>query len=116
MGETTDKEDGMGAVWVVEGGEGINPRSVYNELVKQAEWECGHDPYNGTISTSDGYVVHDWEFRTERSALDFAQQLGEQDECLYEKWGAFGAIPYWADDADPRDPVKGWVFFGLAAD
>ena len=30
---------------------------AYNELVEEAEYEYGHDGYNGTISTSDGFKI-----------------------------------------------------------
>ena len=30
---------------------------AYNELVQEAEYEYGHDGYNGTISTSDGFFI-----------------------------------------------------------
>jgi hypothetical protein len=32
-----------------------NMRDAYNELRDEALWECGHDAYNGTISTTSGY-------------------------------------------------------------
>ena len=30
---------------------------AYDELVKEAEYEYGHDGYNGTISTSGGFFI-----------------------------------------------------------
>jgi len=30
-------------------------RDAYSEAVEDAEYEDGHDPYNGTISTTDGF-------------------------------------------------------------
>jgi len=30
---------------------------AYNDLVEGAEYEYGHDGYNGTISTSDGFFI-----------------------------------------------------------
>ena len=32
-----------------------NASDAYNSIVKEAEYECGHDPYNGTISTTNGF-------------------------------------------------------------
>ena len=32
-----------------------NASEAYNSLVETAEYEYGHDGYNGTISTSDGF-------------------------------------------------------------
>jgi len=33
----------------------FTPREAYNDLVEDAEYEDGHDAYNGTISTTDGF-------------------------------------------------------------
>jgi hypothetical protein len=30
---------------------------AYWNACREAEWECGHDAYNGTISTTQGYSV-----------------------------------------------------------
>ena len=30
---------------------------AYSDLCEQARWEHGHDPYNGTISTTIGFTV-----------------------------------------------------------
>jgi hypothetical protein len=35
---------------------GKTVRDAYDAAVKSAIWEYGHDPYNGTISTTDGFV------------------------------------------------------------
>ena len=32
-----------------------NASDAYNSLVEEAQHEYGHDPYNGTISTTDGF-------------------------------------------------------------
>jgi len=34
-----------------------NAGEAYNKLVEEAEYEHGHDAYNGTISTSDGFKM-----------------------------------------------------------
>lgn len=43
----------MGAINFVKTGYGINPGEVFESIVKKAEYEYGHDKYNGTISTCD---------------------------------------------------------------
>ena len=30
---------------------------AYRNACEEATWECGHDAYNGTISTTQGYSV-----------------------------------------------------------
>ena len=36
-----------------------NASEAYNSLVEEAEYDYGHDPYNGTISTTDGFRMRD---------------------------------------------------------
>ena len=38
-------------------GYGKTAKEAYNDLVDQALWEYGHDPYNGTISTTCGFIM-----------------------------------------------------------
>lgn len=69
-----------------------NLRAAYDQAVEQANMEYGHEPYNGTISTTEGVVRSplypnpvpeteiDWEKVNER--------IGNMD-----KWGACEAIP-----------------------
>lgn len=38
-------------------GYGKTPQEAYNALVDHAQWEHGHDPYNGTISTTEGFKM-----------------------------------------------------------
>ena len=35
------------------------PKEAYKKAVKGAEYEHGHDGYNGTISTTNGYYFFD---------------------------------------------------------
>ena len=42
----------MGAHNFITFGEGKTAREAFDALVREAEWEHGHDPYNGTISTT----------------------------------------------------------------
>ena len=43
----------MGACNFIEFGIGETPEFVFNYLVEDAIWECGNNPYNGTISTTE---------------------------------------------------------------
>lgn len=47
----------MGAISFFESTKGINARNAYDELVQQAVAKHGYDSYNGTISTTDGFMV-----------------------------------------------------------
>lgn len=42
----------MGACNFIEFGKGKTKEQAFKALVQEAEWEHGHDPYNGTISTT----------------------------------------------------------------
>lgn len=52
----------MGACTFRTAGRGRSAKDVYDNLVEEAENEYGHDPYNGTISTTDGFsdVTNQW--------------------------------------------------------
>ncbi len=36
---------------------GESPKEAYDDAVSNALFEYGHNPYNGTISTTNGFVV-----------------------------------------------------------
>lgn len=42
----------MGACNFIEFGKAKTAEQAFKALVRDAEWEYGHDPYNGTISTT----------------------------------------------------------------
>jgi hypothetical protein len=35
----------------------FDANGAYNQAVEDAQWEYGHDPYNGTISTTHGFTL-----------------------------------------------------------
>ena len=49
----------MGAHNFEDYGFGKDADVAFNSCVRQAQYEYGHDCYNGTISTVEGYYVHD---------------------------------------------------------
>lgn len=82
---------------------------AYREAVDEAWYDYGHDPYNGTISTTDGFVliplkegetIDDWSFRV----ID-DDRVQKRGDC--------------ACTADPDEPVENgrslWHFAGWAA-
>ncbi|MEU4406268.1 hypothetical protein AB0F88_17235 [Streptosporangium sp. NPDC023963] len=83
--------------------------AAYQEAIDAAAGEYGHDPYNGSISTTDGYFILDAApvtlteaSQTFRDRLD-DPRISRRDEC------AAWAI---CDETGTR---IGWFFFGLAA-
>lgn len=63
--------------------------AAYNELCRNAVSEYGTDPYNGTISTSNGYLVEGNDPLTIPEAEELAHSLSEG----LQKWGPWIAIP-----------------------
>lgn len=62
---------------------------AFRNLVSQALHECGHDPYNGTISTSSGYKMVSSNPVLPTQAHKIADDAAES----LEKWGNWIAIP-----------------------
>ena len=93
---------------------GAGIRGAYREAVDQALHDSGHDAYNGTVSTTDGFVDITAEFNAifpdgyqPNTATPIAAwEDGLLDDGRIEKWGkCFGYF----DGAD-------FVFFGWAAE
>jgi hypothetical protein len=100
----------MGACKFIEFGWGETKEEAFEALVREAEWVHGHDPYNGTISTTSlsrrpaKVVQKNWGPRAERAAI----KLAEADD-----WGE-----KWESRAIDCGATKGghmWAFYGLAS-
>lgn len=106
-------------------------QEAYREMVDRAFYERGHDPYNGTISTTSG-VIQDPKTPAPvdlKAAMERAQFWDREDrgEDVPGKWEAAWAVPllpetdeaiaadqhYVYAGVDRRQP--GWLFYGLAA-
>lgn len=59
---------------------------AYSEAVSQAIYDYGHDPYNGTISTTNGY-----QYLGEVDESD-VEDLIDKREDDFHKWGKCGCI------------------------
>ena len=84
---------------------------AFRELVEEAQWEYGHDPYNGTISTTSlsrrpaKVIRKRFTKKAEREAIDVAEADG---------WGE-----KWESRAIDCGATKGghvWAFYGWAAE
>lgn len=101
----------MGACNFIEFGKGKTARSAFNRLVAEAEWAYGHDPYNGTISTTrlvDAFpkpVAEEWSAEARQAAKDYAasRDYGEKRESRAIDCGI-------CDDGE-----RMWAFYGWAA-
>ena len=74
----------MGATTFVERTRAYSMREAYNQLVEDAVYERGNDSYNGTISTTQGFVdkTADWK----KSKLDIREFIDKEIENT-SKWG-----------------------------
>lgn len=85
----------MGSAFITDCIEGTDPAKCYRDLMSRSLASDGHDPYNGTISTSGGFFV--WDDTTPRTRFQ-AEKFINSEEVIesdrLSKWGTFGAIPY----------------------
>ena len=101
----------MGACNFIEFGKGHSAREAFNALVSEAEWEYGHDPYNGTISTTRLYDAKPVKIADEWSEDARELAIVEADANDFgEKWES-RAI----DCGECGDGLRMWAFYGWAA-
>lgn len=100
----TGSVKGNGAESFIEVAYGTDAKRCFDDLVKQAFYEHGHNPYNGTISTVSGFKVEPASFQSKRQALDYADDKIEDLEKRQCR-----AVSFVEDDK------KGFVFYGWAA-
>lgn len=67
----------------------LSVRDAYNDLVQEALHESGHDPYNGTISTTSGVKL----VGVEPMTLEKANKLAGERIMNLSKWEHCEAIP-----------------------
>ena len=101
------------------------PKEAYKKAVEEAEYEYGHDGYNGTISTTDGYYFFDKHPRWGTKAFDkWEDKILSDDNGPIQKWGKCGCIEITGKAAKEIKEVNGlkgkrglkvWYFFGWAA-
>ena len=104
------------------GGKGVDAKQAYRLAVDQGEYAHGHDAYNGTISTTQGFVmIEPGKRRIENVADDIC--MGKIKSAV-EKWGPAGCIELKGKaltDWRARNNLKGtraraFFFFGWAAE
>jgi hypothetical protein len=94
---------------------------AYRNACDEAVWDNGHDAYNGTISTTRGFIVIP---RRGRKVYNIINEILDDDDSRIQKWGPAGAIILTGKDAkEYRERhhlvgKKGVVvmFFGWAAE
>lgn len=82
---------------------------AYKEAVDEALYEYGRDPYNGTISTTSGFVLIP--LNEGESVYDWASRVIDDERV--QKWENCACV------ADPDEPIEDgvslWHFAGWAA-
>ena len=99
----------MGACNFIEFGAGRTAQQAFDSLCADAEWEYGHSPYNGTISTTRlvrgiRKVADEWSEDARDMAISIADRNG-----WGEKWES-RAI----DCGKLDDDLHMWAFYGWA--
>lgn len=69
---------------------GRDVEDAYRKACDQATWECGHDAYNGTISTTQGFVTINPKPR--RQTHKIVEEYLDIIDGMIGKWGKCGAI------------------------
>jgi hypothetical protein len=87
-----------------------NMKEAYNGAVADAHYDFGHDPYNGTISTTNGFKDLTSEFRSSGKPLE---TFIEEKLDVLEKWGEAGGV---CVKEPEKDKLGDYIFFGWAAD
>jgi len=68
----TGSVKGNGAESFINVAYGDSAQECFDELVQEAQYQYGHDPYNGTISTQQGYNVLKMHFNSRKEAECYA--------------------------------------------
>ena len=103
----------MGAHTFVRTGYGKSAQAAYNGLVDDAIYEHGHDTYNGTISTTNGFSVHQLGQKTFTKAaikrwIEKMKNATEKRECVCLE------LPRSHAKGSPRG-YRAYLFVGWAA-
>jgi hypothetical protein len=86
-------------------GEGKTVKEAFKLLREDAQYECGHGGYTGTIAEKDSFVMIS--VPEGQNPIAFADQLLEEDdERISDKWGPAGCV---------KVSEGKWYFFGWAS-
>jgi len=103
------------------GGKNLTASEAYKELCDDARYESGNDSYNGTISTTSGFRMFNYDRRNVDALID---TILEDENGAIQKWGPAGCIELktgklveWkkANGYVGKRGIRAYVFFGWAA-
>ena len=99
----------MGGIGFTARAKAKNPGKAYDELVEEAIYYHGHDPYNGTISTCDlGRCTLSFPTFKEENLEKAYAHIEERD--YGEKWTAA-----YVDLGKTKGGFHEYLFYGIAA-
>jgi len=88
---------------------GKTAEDAFKEACNSATYEYGHNPYNGTIATNDGFIMKP--LKEGESLEEWSSRMCEDDDI--RKWGPCACVK------DPDTPEENgswkWHFAGWAA-
>ena len=97
-----------------------NAGEAYNKLVEEAEYEHGHDGYNGTISTSDGFkIITKYPRYNTKKFWKFVDDT--MDGTKFDRWNCIefkrATLKKAKEEANLKGKknIKAFFFWGLAA-
>ena len=81
----------MGAQVFTTTAKGSDARNAFIGAVREAQYECGHGGYTGTIAEKDSFTVIP--LAEGVTPDDYADELiGKMDERVNDKWGPAGCF------------------------
>ena len=88
---------------------GATAEEAYKDAVESAFYDYGHDPYNGTISTTHGFVMIP--LNEGESVDEWAERMMDHPDV--SKWAECGCVK----DPDTKEENGRWLwnFAGWAA-
>ena len=98
---------------------GSNPQEAFTNAVKEAQWECGHGGYTGTIAEKTSFTMVSSNPLTSENANNLVNSLMDTDYA--DKWGPAGCIQLASTTASNNNStlktskIKRFLFFGWAS-
>jgi hypothetical protein len=81
----------MGADVFMVSARGSSARDAFSDARREAQYECGHGGYTGTIAEKHGFTVIP--LKEGREPYEYAEELiDERDRRIDDKWGPAGCF------------------------
>lgn len=105
----------MGACEFFTTATGKGAQDAFQNAVRDAQYECGHGGYTGTIAEKGSFVIIN--VPEGKKPWDYADELiNAGDPRIDDKWGPAGCIQLGAPKGAKDDTVGRYLFFGWASE